>query len=273
VRRVLLLQQGLVVGFAQVLQRRLGKLLCVSRLNRGPIFLPGVGPVTRKVALKAISNELGNWSRGRIFSWAPECLVEGAQLSQLLHTSFRQLSIHGWSSSVLDLQLDEGQLRSGLAGSWRNMLNVAHRNALNVKQLDNDDLTFEVLLANCAEMMEARGIPFPAALYRELRKELAFESHSGLLLTVRHEDQLVAATYCVVHGSTATYLLGWSGEEGRKLHAHHLLLWENLMRLKMRNIRYFDLGGIDEKRTPGIAAFKLGMGGKRYQLAGEGWCY
>lgn len=272
VKRLLLLRQGRVVGFAQVLQRCLGKLLCLSRLNRGPIFLPDVGPGTRHAVLRAISNELGNWRLGRILSWAPECRVEGAQLSQLLRTSFRQFSIRGWSSSVLDLKLEEGQLRSGLAGSWRNMLNVAQRNALGVQQLDNDDQAFEVLLANCAQMMQARGILFPAALYRELRKEQATDSHPGLLLAVRHEDQLVAATYVVVHGNTATYLLGWSGELGRKLHAHHLLLWENLMRLKVRNIRYFDLGGIDEERESGIAAFKLGMGGKRYQLAGEGWC-
>ncbi len=226
-----------------------------------------------EAALRAIRKKLGNWQRGRILSWAPECRVEGAQLFQLLRAGFRQLSIRGWSSSVLDLQLDEEQLRKGLAGSWRNMLNVANRNFLSVQQLDDDYQSFETLLGNCAQMMRARGFSFPVALYRDLYKEQASEAHPGLLLLVHHENQLAAATYVVIHGNTATYLLGWSGELGRKLHAHHLLLWENLKRLKMRNIQYFDLGGIDEETASGIAAFKLGMGGKRYQLVGEGWCF
>ncbi len=271
VRRLLLLEQGRVVGFAQVLQRCLGKLLCVSRLNRGPVFLPGAGPATRLAALQSISRELGRWQRGRVLSWAPECRVEGASLAQLLQTRFLQLSIRGWSSSVIDLQQDEGQLRSGLAGSWRNMLNVAQRNALKVEQLDTDDRAFEALLSNCGAMMQARRIPFPADLYRELRKELDGEGCPGLLLALSNGEELIAAIYVVAHGNTATYLLGWSGDEGRKLHAHHLLLWENMVQLKARGLRYFDLGGIDE-RTSGIAAFKLGLGGERYQLAGEGWC-
>jgi hypothetical protein len=271
VKRLLLLRQGRVIGFAQVLQRQFGRLACVSRLNRGPIFLPGADASTRAAALDEIGKQLGNWMRGRVLSWAPECRVEGEPLSQLMRTSFRQCSIPGWSSSVLDLRRDEGQLRSGLAGKWRNMLNVAHRHALQAEQLD-DDRIFESLLSNCAQMMQMRGVPFPLSLYRELRKDLSTEGTPGLLLALRNEEQLLAATFVVLHGNTATYLLGWSSDEGRKLHAHHMLLWENVLRLKACNIRYFDLGGIDQERTSGIAAFKLGLGGERYQLAGEGWC-
>jgi hypothetical protein len=31
------------------------------------------------------------------------------------------------------------------------------------------------------------------------------------------------------------------------------------------------LGGIDEELTPGISAFKLGLGGEQYELVGEYW--
>ena len=41
--------------------------------------------------------------------------------------------------------------------------------------------------------------------------------------------------------------------------------------LKDKGIRWFDLGGIDEDRTPGISEFKLGVNGTRYVLVGEGW--
>jgi lipid II:glycine glycyltransferase (peptidoglycan interpeptide bridge formation enzyme) len=106
-----------------------------------------------------------------------------------------------------------------------------------------------------------------------LKNELISNSTPGLLLAIRQGSELVAATFVVIHGDTATYLLGWSGDIGRKISAHYLLLWENLIRLKKQNIHYFDLGGIDEEKTPSIAAFKLGIGGERYQLVGEGWCW
>ncbi|EMO07736.1 hypothetical protein LEP1GSC137_4217 [Leptospira borgpetersenii str. Noumea 25] len=33
----------------------------------------------------------------------------------------------------------------------------------------------------------------------------------------------------------------------------------------------FDLGGIDQEKTPGIAEFKLGMNANNYELSGEFW--
>ena len=75
------------------------------------------------------------------------------------------------------------------------------------------------------------------------------------------------------HGSAATYLLGWNGEEGRRLKANHFLLWNAMLLLKEQGIRWFDLGGFDIDNTPGISEFKLGVNGKRYALLGEGWSY
>ena len=145
---------------------------------------------------------------------------------------------------MIDLGQEEAILRSGLSGNWRNMLNVAQRKLLQpgvrIDELD-DQSVFEPLLENCADMMQERGVHFPVALYRDLRQQLERDGQPGMLLAMRNGEQLLAATWAVPHGDTATYLLGWSGEEGRKLHAHHLLLWETLLRLKARGLRYFDL--------------------------------
>ena len=83
--------------------------------------------------------------------------------------------------------------------------------------------------------------------------------------------QPVAGICLIPHGAAATYLLGWSGSEGRDLKANHYLLWQAIEYLKQRDLRWFDLGGIDEDRTPGIAAFKLGINGERYESVGEFW--
>ncbi|MDR6395952.1 lipid II:glycine glycyltransferase FemX [Herbaspirillum seropedicae] len=262
---------GKTIAMVQLMTRRLAGCLTISRINRGPLFLPGTSPEIELACLDKLGRALGRWSRARVLSWAPERLLTGRHLVQLGRSCFRLLSPCGWSSSMIDLRQDEAQLRSGLSGSWRNMLNVAQRNALLVKE-SREDAVFERLLANCQKLMTDRGMVFPDTLYRTLWKQLREDATPGLLLVVSDGDELLAATWAVTHGRSATYLLGWSGERGRKLHAHHILLWETMLRLKADGLHWFDSGGIDDERTGGIAAFKLGLGGERYNLAGEGWC-
>jgi lipid II:glycine glycyltransferase (peptidoglycan interpeptide bridge formation enzyme) len=48
-------------------------------------------------------------------------------------------------------------------------------------------------------------------------------------------------------------------------------LWQAIVYLKQAGLDCFDLGGVDQELTPGIAAFKLGMNGRRYELLGEYW--
>jgi lipid II:glycine glycyltransferase (peptidoglycan interpeptide bridge formation enzyme) len=72
-----------------------------------------------------------------------------------------------------------------------------------------------------------------------------------------------------LHAPAATYLVGWNGDAGRQLKANQFLLWHTVLWLRRNGIRWFDLGGIDEVRLPGIADFKLGMGGTRVELVGE----
>ena len=79
--------------------------------------------------------------------------------------------------------------------------------------------------------------------------------------------------HCVVlHGLATTYLsVGCNGKSGRKLKANQFLLWQAVMHLKQNGYHWFDLGRIDEEKTPGIASFKLGLNGQRYSLVEEGW--
>jgi lipid II:glycine glycyltransferase (peptidoglycan interpeptide bridge formation enzyme) len=92
-----------------------------------------------------------------------------------------------------------------------------------------------------------------------------------LVLRALHDGELVAGICVVRHGSAATYLIGWNGDRGRTLRANNFLLWRAVVELQSLGVRSFDLGGIDEDRAPGIAAFKSGLNGRRYELVGEYW--
>ena len=62
--------------------------------------------------------------------------------------------------------------------------------------------------------------------------------------------------------------VGWAGPQGRWHNAGTLLLWRGLLALRGRGVARLDLGGIDTRRAPGIARFKLGTGATPYALAG-----
>ena len=89
------------------------------------------------------------------------------------------------------------------------------------------------------------------------------------MLSAHRGNQLIAGIVLVRHGSSATYFISWSGEAGREVNAHNLLLWRAIEVLKKDGVRWFDLGGVDAVHAPGIARFKLGMGGEPTTLAGS----
>ena len=70
------------------------------------------------------------------------------------------------------------------------------------------------------------------------------------------------------HGLSATYEVGYVSARGRELRATHLLLWQAVEALLRKRVRWLDLGGIATDRSPGIARFKLGMGGEVSTLPG-----
>ena len=73
----------------------------------------------------------------------------------------------------------------------------------------------------------------------------------------------------ICHGDTATYLIGSSNSEGRKLNVNYLLLWQSILDAQAFGCRYFDLGGINSNTPKGIAHFKRGVKGEEYLLIGE----
>ncbi len=84
-----------------------------------------------------------------------------------------------------------------------------------------------------------------------------------------HAGRIIAGIGIARHGKGATYLIGWNGPDGRHLKANQFLLWHAMQVEKSQGVNQFDLGGIDELNQPGIAEFKLGMGGSRVELVGE----
>jgi hypothetical protein len=257
------------IAFVQVLQKRVAGVLLASRINRGPLTLRPLGNEEQRAIWTALARHAGLW-RGAVLSAAPELGLSGANLALMASLGFRQFSPRAWESAWLNLAPDLPVLRKGLDGKWRNMLNFAEKAGLTL-EARNDDQAFEWILARYRELISEKGFSgSPISLLRSLRQHLPVDGQP-IILRANHRNEAVAGICLVCHGAAATYLLGWNGNEGRKLKANQYLLWQAVVTLKQAGIRWFDLGGIDENLTPGISAFKSGLGGEQYELVGEYW--
>lgn len=256
-------------AIVQVLQKRVAGIMLVSRINRGPLFF---SPPKAQEA-RAVWAQLGSFGslwRGRVLAAAPGLGLSGSNLRMMDDLGYRQFSPRAWESVWVDLRVSLASLRQKLDGKWRNVLAFSERANLKL-EAGSDGQLFDWMLARYKELMRDKDFSgMPVDLLLALRKHLPAESRLVVMRAV-HDAQAVASICLVCHGSAATYLLGWNGPEGRKLKANQYLLWQAVVYLKQAGLDWFDLGGIDEDHTPGIAAFKLGLRGERYELVGEYW--
>jgi lipid II:glycine glycyltransferase (peptidoglycan interpeptide bridge formation enzyme) len=77
-----------------------------------------------------------------------------------------------------------------------------------------------------------------------------------------HGQELVAGHLGSFVGDTAIYLLGAANSKGRDLRASYLLHWTVIEYAQNVGNIYYDLGGIDQQRNPGVFRFKQGLNGR-----------
>lgn len=266
VHRAVVTDGGQPLALAQVLERRVGGLLRVGRLNRGPVWLTPPDPAALRDALSGIAAPW-RWWRGGVFLTAPDLGAD--HLPMLSQLGFRRRAAPAWRSAWLDLSPEPDALRRRLNGKWRNMLSAAEKAGLSVEVLPGAD-GFQWLMERYrAEMAEKGFAGASPELLGALSRHAARPDDMLILAARAAGGEAVGGVLLARHGDAATYMVGWTGAEGRKSKAGNLMLWSAVLELRGRGCRWFDLGGIDDVLTPGIAAFKRGMNGEEYCLAGE----
>ncbi|MBX9634573.1 MAG: GNAT family N-acetyltransferase [Magnetospirillum sp.] len=265
-RRAVLSVATVAVAVVQVLEKRVGPAV-LARINRGPLWLyDDLTQETKSAVLKQLRRQWRWWKASALLI-APELGDGEACAATLPELGYRPRSAPIWRSAWVSLNRDEAELRKSLNGKWRNMLVAAEKAGL----------TTDVITG-------AEGVAFLRPLYEAMMAEKGFAGVSPpllaalsrhadtddlMVLRARSGDEDASAVLVARHGAAATYLVGWNGEAGRRTRANHLLLWQAMLELKERGVSWFDLGGIDDVLTPGVASFKRGLKGEDYALAGE----
>ena len=237
----------------------------ITRILRGPIWLidPREDPRAAEVCA-TIARQFRHRRFGDFLFWLPE-LPDTPKSAAMLRPQNLRPVVTGYSSIWLDLRPPLEALRANLYGKWRNALRQAEKAGFDLGVTSNP-----------------RRLEQSLQLYDRFRRKKRFAGPSGDLiaavaghdrkaavaLTARLGGDPVAGVILVRHGKAATYLASWTSDAGRVGQAHNLLLWRGIETLKADGIDWLDLGGVNTESQPGIARFKLGLGGEVFTLAG-----
>ncbi|WP_036096935.1 lipid II:glycine glycyltransferase FemX [Leptospira weilii] len=257
------------IAIVQMLEKSVLGIFKVYRINRGPLFFNEVNFDLKELVFNELS-KFGNLLKGSVLFFNPEVSLDGKFLIFMNQIGFNETRSKPWSSSFIDLTKDLNFLRQKLDAKWRNMLTGSEKDNL-ILETGSSGLLFKWMLQRYQELTSSKNFSGISQSMLLQMKKSPNGKDAFLILRAIHENEPIAGVCIAIHGSAATYLIGWNGELGRKLRATHFLLWNSVVQLKKMGYLRFDLGGIDQERTPGVAEFKLGMNGDKYDLAGEFW--
>ena len=252
-----------VIGAVQAMIRDLpligGGLVWI---NRGPLWRKTADtPPARLAELLGILR--ARWQTGGYYlRIAPP--IEGAFGAP----GFESTGTPGWASARVDLSAPVDVLRANLQQKWRNALNKAERGEL---VLAGGIDSFPVFRDGFARFIAERHFPTTVTPDFLERLQILLPPENKMIAHVVHAGAALAGGALVArYGDTAEYLAGFATEAGQGLNVGQILLWRAMIAAKESGVRRFDLGGLDEKRTPeGIYHFKAGLSGVPYRLADD----
>src|SRR5262249_48926039 len=147
-------------------------------------------------------------------------------------------------------------LRKGLDQKWRNQLNGAERNGLRVIEGASEE-HFARFLEIYQQMMARKQFETTVDIqeFRSIQQALPLRLKMAVLLCEK-DGQALAGMIISSLGENGIYLLGATSDEGMKSKGSYLLQWRAAQLLKERGCRWYDLGGINPERNPGVYHFK-----------------
>lgn len=252
---------GQDAGLVQIFEAGLLGLHAVI-LDRGPLWLPGFGAPEHQIAFFSVFDQIFPHRFGRRRRIIPEI-----DQSQAMLVPFQAAPhVKPYQTIWIDLGKSEDGLRSDLNRNWRNHLNKAEREAVRVEwHPDGQGLAW--LLQHHDAHRTMKNFQAASPKFIHMLAKYFIPRGDMLLGQAFAGDEPVAGVLFFRHGLSATYQVGWSGDAGRKMNAHQLLLWQGMIRLKNEGVLDLDLGGINDI-AEGVKTFKEGMGGETVTLSG-----
>jgi hypothetical protein len=163
---------------------------------------------------------------------------------------------------VMDLSPSLDSLRQGMKRQWRQKLNQAEKNNLDVESGTGDEL-LDAIEGLYRQMLARKQFTNIADLqfYSSLQHDLD-EQHKLQILICRYRGEPTAGLVFSPLGRTSVALVAATGDNGLELNGSFLLWWKAIEYLRERGHQRLDLCGIDPQKNPGGYQFKTGLCGK-----------
>ena len=169
---------------------------------------------------------------------------------------------------LLDLSQDLETIRRHFRRNWRNHLNKALRNNLKIVSGTNIE-SFDIFINLYQELLQRKKFVDSPDVFTWWEIQNQLPEHLKMRVFVcRADEEPVSAAVGTILGNKGIYLLGATSKKGMKTQGSYLIQWEMIQWLKGQNCRWYDLGGIDPQKNPGVFHFKEGMGGKDVHYLG-----
>lgn len=240
----------------------------MAYLRWGPVWERSGRPPDAAVAMqvaRCLEQEYAG-NRKLFLHVLPNAFI-GSSRSAAIESAFAQFTRESvvrdntYRTFVVDLSASLRDLRSRLQRKWRNQLTRSEANNLKIIHGSGPD-EFQKF----------------ALIYMEMRKRKAFKTKVDIGEFWRIQENLpnsqrmhvficerkgtpVAGLVTSAMGASAIYLLGATSAEGLNSKGSYLLQWALIHWLKENGVRWYDLGGIDPERNPGVYHFKRGLSG------------
>jgi lipid II:glycine glycyltransferase (peptidoglycan interpeptide bridge formation enzyme) len=252
------------IAICQVLVRRLLGMPVVARINRGPIFLSQSPSSEMQWAVFRALRQRWRFGRRGLLLIAPALPSSETSTALLRESGFFQRRAGGWGSSLIELSPSLESIRAALSSKWRNHLNASLKAGLEVR-VRQDSPGWEWMLERHATNMKSKGFVGPEVGF--VRHMIAAGPEDFRVFQALIGAEPVCGILVARFGDHAETFLSWTSDAGRRSNAHHRLLWEVISEMKSAGCRALDLGGYTTSEKYG--AYKRGMKGKEYRLAGE----
>lgn len=169
---------------------------------------------------------------------------------------------------VLDISPPLEMVRKQFHQKWRNCLNNAEKRDLIVKT-GTDEKSFATFVHLYQEFISRKtfDINLSPQFYFQVQKRL-INQERFLISIVYKDDQPIAGHVSSILGDTCVYLLGATNGQGLKNKAAYIVQWSVIQAAREAGCQFYDLGGIDPEKNPGVYRFKKRMGGETITASG-----
>jgi hypothetical protein len=262
-------QDGKLLGLCNIRIRKLPLLpFGIAYVNGAPLMLSSDGATDSATTLSYCLNALRKEYvdvRGHVLrvvgvaradmeiDLANRCFLNAGFVPAVAKGRYRTI--------MVDVNRELPDIRRGLDQKWRNVLNKAERQDLEVVRGTEYPLFSE--FGELYKGLVARknlSVDLGPEFFLRLQNSLS-ESDRFVVHLAKQGGKVVAGHLGAYHGDTAVYLLGAANEAGLKSNASYLLQWSVIEYARQRGCRWYDLGGIDPEANPDVYRFKMRMGG------------